>query len=31
MDYDLDTKEGMNNAITWTRQMFIWPVVITAP
>ncbi len=21
-DYDLDTTEGMNNAITWTRQMF---------
>lgn len=20
--YDLDTKEGMNNAITWTRQLF---------
>ena len=21
-DYDLDTTEGMNNAVTWTRQMF---------
>jgi hypothetical protein len=20
--YDLDTKDGMNNAITWTRNMF---------
>lgn len=20
--YDLDTKDGMNNAITWTRAMF---------
>ena len=22
MDYDLDTKDGMNNAVTWTRNMF---------
>jgi hypothetical protein len=21
-DYDLDTKQGMNNAVTWTRNMF---------
>lgn len=20
--YDLDTKDGMNNAVTWTRNMF---------
>ena len=22
MNYDLDTKQGMNNAIKWTQQMF---------
>ena len=22
MNYDLDTKEGMNNAIKWTQMMF---------
>ena len=22
MNYDLDTKQGMNNAITWTQQLF---------
>ena len=22
MTYDLDTKDGMNNAITWTRNLF---------
>lgn len=22
MTYDLDTKDGMNNAVTWTRNMF---------
>ena len=21
-DYDLDTKDGMNNAVKWTRNMF---------
>lgn len=21
-DYDLDTVEGMNNAVTWTRRLF---------
>lgn len=22
MDYNLDTTQGMNNAVTWTRNMF---------
>ena len=22
MDYDLDTTQGMNNAVKWTQQMF---------